>query len=112
MEATMALSRGGKDGLAASSWGVLEGKMALGPALPPTANAIGVQVALGSDFDIGKRGLVVEEQDQLRPLSKVRRSHASRDQPPGLGEELIGETRAIGWQWSWHVAAPWSEQLL
>src|SRR5437764_3156220 len=54
MEAIIALSRGGKDGLAASSGSVLESKVALSPALPPTADAIGVKVESGSDFDIGK----------------------------------------------------------
>src|ERR1700677_108471 len=57
MDAIMALSRGGKDGLAASSGGIFESKLAFGPALPPTADAIGVQVESGSDFDIGKQGM-------------------------------------------------------
>src|SRR4051795_1882871 len=41
MDTIRALSRGGKDRLAATSGIVLEGKLAVGPALPPTADAIG-----------------------------------------------------------------------
>src|SRR4051794_27011289 len=63
MEAIIALSRGGKDRLAASSRSVFEGKLVLGPALPPTADAIGVKVKSGGDFDIGKRGMFVQKQD-------------------------------------------------
>src|SRR5277367_5754469 len=44
MEATMALSRGGKDRLAAASGLVLEGQLASGPALPPTADGTGVEI--------------------------------------------------------------------
>src|SRR3954454_7513100 len=69
MDATMALSRGGKGRLAASPRSVFEGKLALGPALPPTADAVGMKVESGSDFDMGKRGMFVQKQDQLRPLS-------------------------------------------
>jgi hypothetical protein len=54
METTMALSRGGKDRLAATSGSVFEGKLATRPALPPAADAIGVKVEAGSGFDIGK----------------------------------------------------------
>src|SRR4051812_17620285 len=64
MEAIIALSRGGKDRLAASSGSVFEGKVALGPALPPTADAIGVKVESSSGLDIGKRGTLVQKQDQ------------------------------------------------
>jgi hypothetical protein len=60
MDTIRALSRGGKDRLAATSGIVLEGKLAVGPALPPTADAIGVKVELNGGFDIGKRGLLVQ----------------------------------------------------
>jgi hypothetical protein len=97
MDARMALSRGGKDGLAASSGSVFEGKLALGPALPPAADAVRVKVEPASDFDVGKRGTFVQEQDQLRSLSEVRCRRASRLEASGLGEKFLGETRAVKW---------------
>src|SRR5215211_1880830 len=105
MEATTALSRGGKDGLSASSGGIFEGKIALRPALPPAADAVGVEVEAGGGFDVGDGRMLVQEQGHPRPLPEVRRRRASRDQPPGLGEELIGETRAIVRRRSGHVTA-------
>src|SRR5258708_2760526 len=63
MEVIMALSRGGKDRLAASSRSVFESKLTCGPALPPTADAVGMEVEPSTDFDIGERGLCVQEQD-------------------------------------------------
>src|SRR2546423_930219 len=44
MDAIMALSRGGKDGLAASSGSVFQGIVAFGPALSPQADGVGVKV--------------------------------------------------------------------
>src|ERR1700722_11208394 len=80
MDTIMALSRGGKDRLAATSRVVLQSQAALGPALPPTADAIGVKVELRSSFDIGKRGLCVQKQDQTRSLSKMRGRRACLDE--------------------------------
>src|SRR5438270_8406418 len=53
MEATMALSRGGKGGLAASPGGVFESKIPSRPAPPPAADAVGVQVQPGGEIDVG-----------------------------------------------------------
>jgi hypothetical protein len=61
MEVTRALSRGGKDRLAASSGSIFEGKLAFSPALPPTADAIGVEVESGSDFDVGNRRALMQK---------------------------------------------------
>src|SRR5947209_8256402 len=102
MDATMALSRGGKGRLAAAPGSVLESKLALGPALPPTADAVGVKVESSSDFDIGKRGLFVQKQDQVRSLSEVRRRRARDRESSSLGEELMGKARAIAWCRSRH----------
>src|SRR3954466_12388054 len=85
-ETTIALSRGGKDRLAAPPGIILEGKLALGPALPPAADAVRVKVEPGSDLDVGKRGAFVQEQDQMRSLPKVRAGRASGREAPGLGE--------------------------
>src|SRR5947209_1399608 len=108
MDATMALSRGGKGRLAASPGSVLEGKLALGPALPPTADAVGMEVESASDFDMGKRGMFVEKQDQVRPLPKVRPGRARGRESSSLGEERIGKARAIAWCRSRHETAPWA----
>jgi hypothetical protein len=112
METIIALSRGGKDRFAASSSSVFEGKLAVGPALPPTADAIGVNVEPGGDLDIGKRGMFVQEQDQMGSLAKVRRRRTCRREAARLGEELVGKSRAIAWRWARHVAALLSEQSL
>src|SRR5262249_62294715 len=53
MDTRTALSWGGKDRLAATSGIVLKGQLTTSPALPPTANAIGVKVELSSGFDVG-----------------------------------------------------------
>src|SRR5215470_15375414 len=53
MEATMARSRGGKGGLAASSGCVVQGKIAQCPALPPAADAVGVQAEAGGGLGVG-----------------------------------------------------------
>jgi len=56
--------------------------------------------------------MLAKEQDHPRPLPQVRRRRASRDQPSGLGEEIMGETRAMVWRWSGHVTVPLIEQSL
>jgi hypothetical protein len=112
MDAITALSRGGKEGLAASSRSIFEGKLALGPTLPPTADAIGMKVESGSDFDIGYRGIVVQKQHELGSLAKVRRRCTSSRESSSLGEEFIGEGRTVAWQWSGHGTALLSEQSL
>jgi hypothetical protein len=112
MEAIIALSRGGKGRLAASSRRVFEGKLAVGPALPPTADAIGVKVESDGGLGIGKRGMLVQKQDQMGSLPKVRRRRASPHEASGLAEELVGKNRAIAWRWARHVAAPLNEQSL
>src|SRR5262245_34695171 len=112
MEATTARSRGGKGGLAASPGCVGEGKSPFGPALPPAADAVGVEVEPGGEIDVGDRRALVQEQGHPRPLPQVRRRRASRDQPPGLGEELIGETRAVVRRRARHATALLKEQSL
>jgi len=71
MDATMALSRGGKDGLAASPWSVLEGKVAFGPALSPKADGVGMKVEAGSGSRVRKRRNLVKKQDQVGALAEV-----------------------------------------
>ena len=61
--------KGGKGGLAASPGGVFEGKVALGPALPPAADAVGVEVEPGGEIDVGERRVLVQEQDQFAPVA-------------------------------------------
>src|SRR5947209_16296844 len=71
MEVTMALSRGGKGGLASASVVILEGEAACGPALPPQADGVGVEADPGGSFGVGNLGQLVEEQDQAGALMEV-----------------------------------------
>jgi len=45
--------------------------MAGGPAPSPMANRVRVEVQLSASFDIGQRGLCVQEEDQGSPLAKL-----------------------------------------
>jgi hypothetical protein len=69
--------------------------MSFGPALAPAADAVGVQVESLPECDIGDRRVLVEEYNQQRPLPQMRGGGARRDQPPGLGEELVREAGAV-----------------
>ena len=106
MEATTALSRGGKDRLAASAGIVLEGKLPSGPALPPAADGIGMKIETSSGRHVGERGDVVQEQDQACTLPEVRRRGASVDEASGLGEELVREGRAMKRRRARHETTP------
>ena len=50
--------------------------------------------------------MFVQEQDQAGALPEVRRGRASRDESSGLGEELVGEGRAMEWGRARHETAP------
>src|SRR5438128_6017328 len=56
MDATMALSRGGKGGLAATPGLVLEGKLPPSPALSPQPDGVGVKIDPRSCCHVGQRG--------------------------------------------------------
>src|SRR5258708_1108106 len=77
IEATTALSRGGKDRLAAPARIVLEGKPTSGPALPPTADGTGMKIETSGGSHVGKRGGFVKEQDQACTLPEESRGGAS-----------------------------------
>jgi hypothetical protein len=106
IEATMALSRGGKGRLAAAAGIVLESELARGPALPPTADGIGMQVEAIGGGHMGKRRGFVEEQDQVGALPEVRRRRASAEEAPGLSKEIIREARAMKRRWARHETTP------
>jgi hypothetical protein len=57
----MALSRGGKGRLATTARFVLEGKMPSGPALPPTADGIGMKIKKRSGCHVGNLGEFVKK---------------------------------------------------
>jgi hypothetical protein len=57
----MALSRGGKGRLATTARFVLEGKMPSGPALPPTADGIGMKIKMRSGCHVGNLGEFVKK---------------------------------------------------
>jgi hypothetical protein len=106
MDVTIARSRGGKDGLAATSGVVLEGEPACGPALSPKPDGVGVEAEASSGLHVGKRGEFVEQQDQVGALPKVGRSGTRAGAASGLGEESLGEGRAMLWQRPRHETAP------
>src|SRR3984957_14445069 len=89
MDTTIALSRGGKDGLATSSGSVFQGKLTFGPALPPKPDGVGVKVEASSGCRVGKRGMFVEKQDQVGALAEMGRSGSSHCDSLGLSEKLI-----------------------
>src|SRR2546421_5613713 len=102
MEARIALSRGGKDRLAATPGVVLQGKLPPGPALPPQPDGVGVKVDPSSGLHVGKRGRLMQEQDQTGALAEVSGGGASLRQAPGLCQKRSGEERAIARQGSRH----------
>jgi hypothetical protein len=54
-----------------------------------------MEIKTSSGSHVGKRGGFVEEQDQACTLPEVRGCGASVKEASGLGEELIGEGRAM-----------------
>jgi hypothetical protein len=54
-----------------------------------------MKIKMSGGRHVGKRGGFVKEQDQTGTLPEVRRRSASKADAPGLGEELIGEGRAM-----------------
>src|SRR3954471_9954146 len=106
IETTTALSRGGKGRLAAPARIVLEGKLTSGPALPPTADGIGMKIKPSRGCHVGKRGGFVKEQDQACTLPEVRRCGARVEEASGLGEGLIREGRAMKWRRARHETIP------
>ena len=102
IEVITALSRGGKDRLATPAEVVLESELTSGPA----ANGMGMEIKAGYGCRVGKGGVFVKEQDQVRALSEMRRRGASEKEPPGLGEELSREARVIKRRRARHETTP------
>jgi hypothetical protein len=71
-----------------------------------------MEVEPRGEIDVGERRVLVKEQGHSRSLPQVRSRRASRDQPLGLGEESIGETRAIVWRGAGHATALLVERSL
>jgi hypothetical protein len=106
MDTTIALSRGGKDGLAASSGSIFEGKIAFVPALSPEANGVRVKAEPSRRGHVGKRGVLVQQQDEMGALAEMGRRRASAHQAAGLSDEVFGEGWAMAWKRARHGAAP------
>src|SRR3954447_2778460 len=68
IDATTARSRGGKGRLAAPARIILEGQLARGPTLSPTADGTGMKVEMSSGSHVGEGGRFVKEQDQAGTL--------------------------------------------
>jgi hypothetical protein len=95
-----------KDWLTATAGVVLEGKLTSGPALPPTADGIGMKIKTSSGRHVGERGEFVEEQDQACTLPEVRRCGARVEEASSLGEELIREGGAMKRRRARHETTP------
>jgi len=65
-----------------------------------------VKVKASSSGDVGKRGLFVQEQDQVGALAEVGRRGSRRRDSPSLSEELVGKARAIEGGGTGHDTAP------
>src|SRR5947209_5312524 len=94
MDTMTALSRGGKDGLAASPRGIFKSKLPLSPPLPPEADGVRVKVEAGGCGRVGKRRAVMQQEDQLGALAEVGGCRPCPHEAQGLGEEVVGETGA------------------
>jgi hypothetical protein len=91
-----ASSWGGKFGLAASPWLVLEREMTLGPSLPPEPDGIGVESDAGGGLGVGKEWLLVKEEGQFGSLAQLIAGGTTVDQGLGLSQELRREFGPIG----------------
>ena len=89
---TIALSRGGKRGLAPASGLVFQGQVALAPTPAPVAHRVRMQLDMASRLDVGERGVLVEQKDQGRPLPYRALAHDRS----GLLQEVRGKTGSEG----------------
>jgi len=71
IDETTARSRGGKGRLGSTARIVLEGVLASGPALPPTADGTGMEIETSGGGHLGEGGEFVKEQDQAGSLPEV-----------------------------------------
>src|SRR5215211_6321476 len=71
MDAITALSKGGKDRLAAAPGSIFQGKAAARPALAPEADRVGVQVEARGGLGVGKGGALGQEYHQVGALAEV-----------------------------------------
>ena len=65
-----------------------------------------MEVEASSGGGVGKRRQFVEQQGQAGALPEVGRGGASADEVSGLGEELLGEGRAMTWRRPRHERTP------
>jgi hypothetical protein len=54
-----------------------------------------VQADARAGLDVGEQGLLVQEQDQARPLLEVGGGGALADELPGLGQEFVRKAGAV-----------------
>src|SRR5262249_34006021 len=69
--ATTARSRGGKSGRTPTTGLILQGELPVGPALAPEADGVGVEFDPKAGRDVRDQGILVQQQDQARPLPEV-----------------------------------------
>jgi hypothetical protein len=95
MALIVALSRGGKVGLAAPPGEVLEGKVPGGPA-PSPATDLGLrQPDGGGGFTVADMRELIKEQGQAGPLNEAIRRGPTADGVTGVLQERLGELRAV-----------------
>jgi hypothetical protein len=82
--------------LAAPPGFVAQGKVARGPAPPPMANRVGVQVNLLAGGDVGQARVVVPEENQGGPLAQLKGHGPAPDDLPGRGDEVRGKRGPVG----------------
>jgi hypothetical protein len=65
-----------------------------------------MEIEMSGGGPVGEGGGFVEEQDQTGALPEVRRGGASAAEAAGLGEEFLGEGRAMQGRGSGHGVTP------
>jgi hypothetical protein len=109
---TIASSRGGKLRLAPAPRLVLQGEAALGPALPPEPDGVGVQLHVGCGLGIREERLLMEQEDQAGSLSELEADGTSPSDGLSLSEEVRWECRQVERLRTGHGMRPVAEAIV
>jgi hypothetical protein len=88
---TEACSKGGKAGLTAAARFIIKRKIVTGPSSSPKAHGLIGQADLLPSLDIGELGVVMEEQDQARPLPTTQGHRPLSHHGLGIIDERLGK---------------------
>jgi hypothetical protein len=106
MALTVAWSKGGKGGLAASPGQVVQGEVFRGPTPPPATDLwVGQPDGLAS-CAMAEVGVFMQEEGQAGPLDEAMRRRPPADGITGVLQEFLGELRAECGCRPWHAARP------